>query len=935
MLDRSCRNLIRYYRACYQADNRDLTLFNVFHRNCESTRFIQGRESLISGELPRYPLPRSYGEGLYQSQTLYKREKTLLYGSFFLLGKLPPSYPGKRTVCAPLLYYQAQVSVENNEYYLTIEKSKPIVNWPLLRWILAESSQSSEPEFINKDITERDVAKLSHWISSLSNNINCLELYHYPKLATAEQIEAKQTQIKTDQFSLIAASAVTLINYSVASRGILHDLKAMAVASYMPNSVTQFLLGEKSNDNEQNRPNDKYGPQPPDDLRPAPQLAPAMPDNIPAVLSKAQRDALYNASRHTVSQIIGPPGTGKSYTIACLALERYLQGESVLVVGQNNESVNIVGDKIESMLGQQDFVVRVGNASYHKKLKRYLKDLLSGYLTQQNETHTPLDSLQKQKLKMEKLERQFAKRCKKAIRYGMSTWKVQQNANFLNRFSAWWAKRATLNQDILFDVFAQITQQQRIRHVALGHYISESRRKRLHKVLTHHRRQLNSFREAINANNSAQQEASFDKIDYSVLLQAMPVWLGTLGDLHRSLPLKAELFDLVIIDEASQCDIASVLPAIYRAKHLVIVGDNKQLRFISFLSSKKQNKLQARYDLASQTDEFNYRNVSALDLANRRIQNQHAIVVLDEHFRSKSALIDFSNRKFYHRQLKIMRHKPGNQGEYPISIIKCQGEYNSGKNQQEAITLLEFLRNKIHNLTEMELTSSIGILSPFREQTILLTKLIGKYLSPDQIERHKIKIETAYGFQGEERDIMLISMCVDESSSGQQYRYMNREDVFNVAITRARDEQYIFLSTRPHKLPSQSLLFEYIHSIERNQSYSLDDVSDFDAFQAEVSRLLTINGINTWKNYPIAGAELDLVCQYGENTVALDLIGYPGESQDYYHLSRYKIFQRAGLILYPLTYTRWVYQKHQVLKQLMSLLGANEDALTSKENTIF
>ncbi|MCE2571306.1 DEAD/DEAH box helicase [Motilimonas eburnea] len=932
MLDRSCRNLIRYYRACYQADNRDLTLFNVYHRDCEYTRFMQGRETLISNDIPRLPLAKSYGETLYQAQNTYQREKTLLYCSFFLLGKLPSSYPGKRKVCAPLLYYHAQVSIDNNEYYLSIDKSKPIVNWPLLRWALAEGKQPNEPEFITQGITELDVAKLSHWLSSMSDKINCLELYHYPNLTSEDDIEAKQHQ--EGEFNLVSASAITLVKYSLASRGILHDLKAMAVSSYLPQSVNMLLTGAQQ---ATSYPRQSSTSAPSTGREYLSGLTAADPDNIPALLSHAQRQALINAARFPVSQIVGPPGTGKSYTIACLALERYLQGESVLVVGQNNESVNIVGDKIEAMLGQQDFVVRVGDASYHKKLKRYLKDLLSGYLTQQENRAKQhgSESLLKQKQKMQRLEKQFAKRCQKAIRYGMHTWKAQQHDSLWNRFNAWRAKRATLKQDILFDVFAEITKQQRIRHLALGHYISQSRRRRLHHVLNHHRAQLNRFREAINATNSSEQASRFDTIDYPILLKAMPVWLGTLGDLHRSLPLKAELFDLVIIDEASQCDIASTLPAVFRAKHVVIVGDDKQLRFISFLSKDKQGKLQSRYDLSNQTGEFDYRNVSVLDLANRHIKQQQAIVVLDEHFRSKSALIDFSNRKFYHQQLKVMRHKPGNNTDYPLSIVPCQGQYKNGKNQQEALDVMAFLQTKLHQQSAMGLHSSIGILSPFREQTMLLQKLLPRYATPDQINHHRIKIETPYGFQGEERDIILLSMCVDEQSSGHQFRYINRPDVFNVAVTRARDEQYVFLSSRPHRLPSQSLLFEYIHSIERNHQYALDENNDFDAFQAEVSRLLTLNGINTWKNYPIAGAELDLMCEYGDKTLAIDLIGYPGESQDYYHLSRYQIFQRAGLTLYPLTYTRWVNQKHRVLKQIIQLLGASETGLTSQENSIY
>lgn len=910
----SCQHLIRYYLACYQADNRDLTFFNVFHRNCEQVKFVTGEEQLITTQLPRLPLQRKHGAKLLDTQTLYKREKTLLYGSFLVTGKLPASYQGNRSVCAPLIYYHAAVSLDNDEYYLNIDHSKPIVNWPLMRWIMADGQNYSEPDFIRKGISARDVAKFSHWLTSQTNAINCLELYLYPKLQNEADVKTKLDQVKDGEFNLTSASCISVVKYSLASRGILHDLKTIAAQDVIPPAFTEFLTGKRPPIQETVRPHAH------ETTKAA--IKPAQTENIPGLISQAQSQAIENAAQFPLSQIIGPPGTGKSYTIACLALERYLQGESTLVVGQNNDSVNVVADKLEALLGQKDFVMRVGNASYHKKLKAYVDDLLNGFFSASEESVQQRQQIHQQKRLLDKLEKRFAKRCHKAIRYGNATWQANQRGTLWSKIKAWSAKRATLRHDSLFEIFGQITQQHKVKDKLLSYYISQSKRERLFQVLQQHRPQLQRFQRAIQAQNSAKQAANFEHVDFSMLLQAMPVWLGTLGDLHRSIPLQQELFDLVIIDEASQCDIASVLPAIYRAKKIVVVGDPKQLRFLSFLSSQKQAQLQYRHYLDATTDEHNYRTKSALDLAGQHIQQQSAIAVLDEHFRSKSALIDFSNRKFYHNQLKLMRHKPGYQESSPLHLQFGEGQYQNGRNREEAIRLLKHLNQQLKDYQHKGLCPSIGILSPFREQSLLLHKLIHRSMDPQDIERFKIKVATAYGFQGDERDVMYLSMCVDKDCKGAQYRYMNREDVFNVAITRARDEQFVFLSVPEHKIHSHSLLFDYVQSALRQNLNDLSEESSFDAFQGEVERLLTLKGVQSWKNYPIAGAELDLVCRYQNRVLALDLIGYPGESQDYFHLSRYKIFQRAGVMVYPLTYTRWYYQKHSVVKEILTLLAA-------------
>jgi len=105
----------------------------------------------------------------------------------------------------------------------------------------------------------------------------------------------------------------------------------------------------------------------------------------------------------------------------------------------------------------------------------------------------------------------------------------------------------------------------------------------LNQSLKTSRGALQDLLKALRARTGNRKESFFYEIDFQKLLQALPIWVANSTDINKVLPLQKELFDVVIIDEATQCDMASSIPLLQRAKCAVIVGDPKQLRHISFL----------------------------------------------------------------------------------------------------------------------------------------------------------------------------------------------------------------------------------------------------------------------------------------------------------------------------------------------------------------
>ena len=179
-------------------------------------------------------------------------------------------------------------------------------------------------------------------------------------------------------------------------------------------------------------------------------------------------------------------------------------------------------------------------------------------------------------------------------------------------------------------------------------YLKSNFNRQVHQALFHNRTMFRDFLKSLSARQSSKQERLFEKIDLKLLKQTFPIWLVNMADVHNALPLQKEFFDLAIIDEASQCDIASCLPIIQRAKRVVIVGDPKQLKHVSFLSRSAQMALEEKNGIVRGPAEIytDYRNTSILDLVNDRITNQEQVCFLNEHFRSQPQIIAFSNKAF-------------------------------------------------------------------------------------------------------------------------------------------------------------------------------------------------------------------------------------------------------------------------------------------------
>jgi very-short-patch-repair endonuclease len=274
--------------------------------------------------------------------------------------------------------------------------------------------------------------------------------------------------------------------------------------------------------------------------------------------------------------------------------------------------------------------------------------------------------------------------------------------------------------------------------------------------------------------------------------KALPCWAVTSLSARGRVPFVAAEFDLVVIDEASQCDIASALPLLYRAKRAVVIGDPQQLRHISRLSAQRDQALMVKHDLlATPGPSWGYRANGLYDLAASKAKSD-SIIVLRDHHRSHADIINFSNEFFYRGKLRVATdYRRLKRPEGPaVRWVNVQGNVirpSSGGaiNRAEAEAVVRELKRIA---VEQRFSGEIGVVTPFRAQANLIEELItaDNGLAPVLASRNFIS-ETAHKFQGDERDLIVFSPVVSSGMPQGAYGFLKAQgNIFNVGITRAR-----------------------------------------------------------------------------------------------------------------------------------------------------
>lgn len=410
--------------------------------------------------------------------------------------------------------------------------------------------------------------------------------------------------------------------------------------------------------------------------------------------------------------------------------------------------------------------------------------------------------------------------------------------------------------------------------------------------------------------------------DFKPLLEAFPCWCVTTYAISGSLPMKPGLFDVAIIDEASQCDIASCFPILYRAKRAVVVGDDKQLPHLSFLEKAKEQSFLSQYSIPDRYQlMWRFRTNSMFDLANYYSMNP---VLLDEHFRSLPPVINFSNQEFYGDRIRIMRRNSGNKVLELVYVPEGKVDFDATRNLPEVEAVVAKLQELIleDERKNPENPTSIGVISPFRAQVEQLKASVSRVISDHMIRKHRIEIGTAHTFQGDERDIMLISWAFAPNSFVQSLTFLQKPNLFNVAITRARYKMINFVSKNPVELPDGLLrnYLNYVKEYEAKQKLiennQIDENIYKNNFEKEVAATVRDLGHKVQAGVEVAGLSLDLLVN---DKIAIELDGVEDNSRlSCTNLKKQAILERSGFKINRITYREWQYSHQACLERVLA-----------------
>lgn len=285
--------------------------------------------------------------------------------------------------------------------------------------------------------------------------------------------------------------------------------------------------------------------------------------------------------------------------------------------------------------------------------------------------------------------------------------------------------------------------------------------------------------------------------EYSAMLHQishlLPCWAVTSLSARGRIPFDPGDFDLVVFDEASQCDIASALPLLYRAKAVAVIGDPQQLSHISGLRRGQDQALLEKFGLMEDYPHWAYSHQSLFALGATQVAGEDVVNLVDHH-RSHADIINFANDEFYEERLRVAtrydRLKSPNRKEPGIRWIDVSGRARrptSGGaiNQQEANATVATLRDLV---LQKGYEGSIGVVTPFRAQANAVTEAVNRDADlAAALVRCGFLADTVHKFQGDERDVMIFSPVVSAECPPGALGFLKANgNLFNVAITRAR-----------------------------------------------------------------------------------------------------------------------------------------------------
>lgn len=502
-----------------------------------------------------------------------------------------------------------------------------------------------------------------------------------------------------------------------------------------------------------------------------------------------QLRSIYNALKYPITYVQGPPGTGKTQTILNIVVNCFTSNKTLLISSNNNIPIDGIHEKL-SLGNYADKeimfpILRLGNYQYTleaiNKIKHWFEfettestrdDLLYEIRKRARENNAKLDQ------HLENLD--IISELDQNLEFVNALLKKGEHPLLLeerNKIESRKSLIPDLNEEELINIFEVIKGNKSLEH----YFYFES----LKYVKRLKQKSYSELIQIVYTEDEKDRVKKFNRWlqedeNLKLLLRVFPVILNTnLSSKKLGSNFK---FDLLVIDEAGQCDIATSLIPISKCKNMVLIGDTNQLKPIINVDERINEKLMRLFQIKSV---YKYPDNSILSLY-KNIDHISRNILLSYHYRCGRKIINFSNQRFYEQKLKLDRIQ--NIGE--IKLLDVQNKHSVLRNSQieEALEIIQFIRE--NNLKDT------FILTPFRDQKNTLQELLNKSIDAGEIYS-SVKCGTIHQVQGQENSTIILSTSISNRTHSKTYDWIkNNSQLINVGITRAKDKLIVAADTQ-------------------------------------------------------------------------------------------------------------------------------------------
>jgi len=384
---------------------------------------------------------------------------------------------------------------------------------------------------------------------------------------------------------------------------------------------------------------------------------------------------------------------------------------------------------------------------------------------------------------------------------------------------------------------------------------------------------------------------------------AVPVWIMPISFMAESFDPHTTRFDVVIIDEASQADLNALIP-LYLGKQIIVVGDHEQVTPLGVGKGQIMLENLRKSMLQDIPNSHLFDNLSSIyDIARQSFGDAIRLV---EHFRCVPEIIAFSNQLSYEGKIRPLRES--NSTDIKPACVNCQVDGirdDNNTNTAEAEKIIATIKAMLQHPKYAKKT--IGIISMLGDQQAqLIQSMLHKEISSIDIEQRRIQAGISGEFQGDERDIIFLSMVDSPTSEGPlratgDGAFEQTKKRYNVAASRARDQLWVIHSFDPDiHLKSNDIrlrLLQHVHDpLASLRAFNQEVGKTESPFEREVLKRIANAGYRVKSQWQVGYYRIDIVVEGSGKRLAIECDG------DRYHpmdklaedIERQTILERLG-----------------------------------------